>query len=44
MVRHIRSMNAMVRYVRIRCVMVMDVREMHVCADMSRQGIIGQCT
>jgi hypothetical protein len=26
------------------CVMAMDVRGMHVCADMSGQGIIGKCT
>jgi hypothetical protein len=44
MVRHVMSMHVMVVHVRIRCVLVMDVGEMHVCAEMLGQGIIGQYT
>jgi hypothetical protein len=40
-----KACEVMVRHLNKRwCVIVMDVRGMHVCEDMSRQGIIGKCT
>jgi hypothetical protein len=39
-----KACKVMVRHVRTRSVILMDVREMHVFAHMSGQGIIGKCT
>jgi hypothetical protein len=40
-----KACKVMVRHVSKRwCVMAMDVRGMHVCADMPGQGIIVKCT